>query len=71
MDTVVDKMLILDITDIVVKVLDFILLCGLFSGCIRFIMKLIYLVGEYVYKMYSNIYQSLKVYGFRVHVLFY
>ncbi|WP_395877241.1 hypothetical protein [Ehrlichia muris] len=67
LDTVVDKalILILDIAGIVVRVLDFILLCGLFSECIRFIMKLIYLVGEYVYKICSNIYQSLKVYGFK------
>ncbi|AHX04844.1 hypothetical protein [Ehrlichia japonica] len=67
LDTVVDKVLILilDMAGIVVRVLDFILLCGLFSECIRFIMKLICLVGEYVYKMCSNIYQSLKVYGFK------
>ncbi|ABD44508.1 hypothetical protein ECH_0488 [Ehrlichia chaffeensis str. Arkansas] len=67
LDTIVDKglSLILDTAGIIVRVLDFILLCGLLSECIRFFIKLVYLICKHVYKVCENIYEFLKIYGFK------
>ncbi|MGN7618516.1 MAG: hypothetical protein ACTJLM_00500 [Ehrlichia sp.] len=67
LDSVVDKllMLVLDIAGIVVRILDFILLCGLLSEFVRFVVNLVYLVSEYIYDLCENTYKYLNLYGFK------
>ncbi|WDM85002.1 hypothetical protein K6025_03935 [Ehrlichia sp. JZT12] len=67
LDSVVDKtlILILDIAGIVVRIIDFVLLCGLLLECVKFVIQLIYLIVNHIYSICENVYKSLKLYGFK------